>query len=77
MTTLSAKAPGTVAGVDAGAALSLDTRLILARLHEQSARLVPFSEAKRLLRGATLAIERLQEELTRVTAELQRERAGR
>lgn len=51
-------------------------RLLLARLHEESDRQVPFSQAKMLLREAASEIERLEAELTRVTAELERERAA-
>ena len=52
------------------------SRLLLARLHEESDRQVPFSQSKLLLREAVLAIERLEADLARVTAELERERAA-
>lgn len=52
-------------------------RLLLARLHEESDRQVPFSQAKLLLREAATAIHQLESALTRVTAELEGERALR
>lgn len=52
-------------------------RALLDRLHEESDRQVPFSQAKLLLRAAASAIERLESDLARVTAELDVERAAR
>ena len=53
------------------------TRLLLARLHEEADRQVPFSQAKLLFREAASAIGQLDAALTRVTTELEKERAGR
>jgi hypothetical protein len=50
---------------------------LLERLHEESERQVPFSQARLLLREAASAIERLEAELTAATAELEKERAAR
>jgi hypothetical protein len=52
-------------------------RALLARLHEESDRQVPFSQAKLLFREAAAAIERLEGELARVGAELATERTAR
>jgi hypothetical protein len=53
------------------------SHVLLAHLHEESDRQVPFSQAKLLLREAASAIERLEADLARVTAELEGERAAR
>lgn len=50
---------------------------LLARLHEESNRQVPFSHAKLLFREAAAAIERLEADLARVSAELTTERTRR
>jgi hypothetical protein len=46
-------------------------------LHEESDRQVPFSQAKLLLRQAASAIERLEAEVARLTAEAVGQRAAR
>jgi hypothetical protein len=46
---------------------------LLARLHEESDRLPPFSPVRLLLRQAASAIERLETEVARMTTELVRD----
>jgi hypothetical protein len=56
------------------AATTGGVRMLLTRLIEESDRQVPFSQAKLLFREAAAAIARLEVDLTRVTAELERTR---
>lgn len=75
MTTLAKTAAvrGSVSGLSP-AATSGGLRLLLARLHEECDRQVPFSQGKLLYREAAAAIARLEVDLTRATAELERMR---
>jgi len=56
---------------------ALGAHALLVRLREESERQVAFSETKLLFREAAFMVERLDAELTRVTAELALERADR
>jgi hypothetical protein len=58
-------------------ALPDGARRLLARLHEECDRQVPFSQSKALLREAAQAIERLETEVARLAAERAGERAAR
>jgi hypothetical protein len=78
MTTLAARASGLRAKVEGRpATLPVGVRLLPVRLQEESDRQVPFSQAKLLLREAAAAIENLEAQLARVTAELEAERSAR
>jgi hypothetical protein len=71
MTTLARPSGGRPIPVEARVPSPLTgARLLAARLREEAARHVAFSEAKLLFRDAASTIERLDAELTRATAEL-------
>jgi hypothetical protein len=73
MTTL-VRPPGAPRGiVETSVSLaSVGARLLVGRLREEAERQIAFSEAKVLFREAASAIERLDAELTRARADLER-----
>lgn len=60
--------------VPPGTSALAGARPLAARLREEAARQVAFSEVKRLLREAASVIERLEAKLSSIAAELGRER---